>query len=275
MTQPLKKVGERGIGITIFAFAYLFFLYAPMLVLPFFSFADQTIFRFPIEGFSTRWYEELGERPEMITALWNSIQVGLIASILATIMGLLAAKAITRYAMPGKGVAMGLISLPLFIPEVLLGLALLIILNLASIPLSLVTIAMGHVMLCTPFAMSVLIARMDGFDKSLEEASMDLGESGWMTFWRVTFPLIAPAIVSSLLLTFIVSFDEFLLAFFLQGDQITLPLYIWGQLRFPSNFPPVLALGTCILLVSIVLVVFAEWLRQVGAQGDTPNVGVR
>lgn len=275
MTQPLKKVGERSLGITIFAFAYLFFLYAPMLVLPLFSFADQTIFRFPIEGFSTRWYQELGERPEMVKALWNSIQVGLIASILATILGLLAAKAITRYAMPGKGLAMGLISLPLFIPEVLLGLALLIILNLAKVPLSLITIAMGHVMLCTPFAMSVLIARMDGFDKSLEEASMDLGESGWMTFWRVTFPLIAPAVVSSLLLTFIVSFDEFLLAFFLQGDQITLPLYIWGQLRFPSNFPPVLALGTCILLASIVLVVFAEWLRQVGAQGDKPSVGVR
>ena len=95
-----------------------------------------------------------------------------------------------------------------------------------------------------------------------------------MTFWRVTFPLIAPAVVSSLLLTFIVSFDEFLLAFFLQGNEMTLPLYIWGQLRFPSNFPPVLALGTCILLASCALVVFAEWLRQVGAPKDRPHVGV-
>ena len=274
MSAPVKRIGERGIGITIFAFAYLFFLYAPMLVLPFFSFADQTIFRFPIEKFSTRWYEELGNRPEMLTALWNSIQVGLIASIAATLLGLLAAKAITRYAMPGKGFAMALISLPLFIPEVLLGLALLILINLLGLPLSLMTIAAGHVMLCTPFAMAVLVARMDGFDKSLEEASMDLGENGWMTFWRVTFPLIAPAVVSSLLLTFIVSFDEFLLAFFLQGDQITLPLYIWGQLRFPSNFPPVLALGTCILVASCVLVVFAEWLRQVGSADGKPRVGV-
>lgn len=274
MAKRTRKVGERSIGITAFAFAYLLFLYAPMLVLPIFSFADQTIFRFPIENYSTRWYQELGDRPEMMTALWNSIQVGLIASIVATILGLLAAKAITRYAVPGKGFAMGLISLPLFIPEVLLGLALLIILNVMSVPLSLITIAGGHIMLCTPFAMSVLIARMDGFDKSLEEASLDLGESGWMTFWRVTFPLIAPAVVSSLLLTFIVSFDEFLLAFFLQGDQITLPLYIWGQLRFPSNFPPVLALGTCILIVSCVLVVLAEWLRQVGSPDGKPHVGV-
>lgn len=274
MARPLKKVGERSIGITVFAFAYLAFLYAPMLVLPLFSFADQTIFRFPIEKFSTRWYEEIANRPEMLGALWNSLIVGLIASLSATLLGLLAAKAITRYTLPGKGLALGLISMPLFIPEVLLGLALLIILNVAHIPLSLMTIAAGHVMLCTPFAMAVLVARMDGFDKSLEEASLDLGESGWMTFWRVTFPLIAPAVVSSLLLTFIVSFDEFLLAFFLQGNEMTLPLYIWGQLRFPSNFPPVLALGTCILLVSCVLVVFAEWLRQVGAPKDRPQVGV-
>ena len=180
MARAPRRVGARSLPITIFAFAYLIFLYAPMLVLPLFSFADQKIFRFPIETFSTRWYESLADKPEMIAALWNSVMVGLIASISATILGLLAAKAITRYAMPGKGIAMGLISLPLFIPEVLLGLALLIIINLAGLPLSLMTIAAGHVMLCTPFALAVLVARMDGFDKSLEEASLDLGESGWI-----------------------------------------------------------------------------------------------
>lgn len=272
--QPLRKIGERSWGITIFAFAYLAFLYAPMVVLPIFSFADQKVIDFPIKGFTTHWYEEMFAKPEMHKALWNSIQVGIIASITATLFGLLAAKAITRYAIPGKSLAMGLISLPLFIPEILLGLALLIILNVVGVELSLLTIAAGHVLLCTPFAMAVLVARLDGFDKSLEEASLDLGESGWMTFWRVTFPLIMPAVVSSLLLTFIVSFDEFLLAFFLQGTQQTLPLYIWSGLRFPSNFPPTLALGSIILVVSIVLVVLAEWLRQAGTGGGKVKVGV-
>ena len=272
--KPFRKVGDRSWGITAFALLYLAFLYAPMLVLPLFSFADQTVITFPIKGFSTRWYEAMFAKEEMHRALWNSIQVGLIASITATLFGLIAAKAITRYAIPGKGLAMGLISLPLFIPEILLGLALLIILNVVSIPLSLLTIAAGHVLLCTPFAMAVLVARLDGFDKSLEEASLDLGESGWMTFWRVTFPLIMPAVISSLLLTFIVSFDEFLLAFFLQGTQQTLPLYIWSGLRFPSNFPPTLALGTIILVISIVLVVLAEWLRQAGTGGGKVKVGV-
>ena len=93
---------------------------------------------------------------------------------------------------------------------------------------------------------------------------MDLGETPWMTFWRVTFPLVAPGIVSSLLLTFIVSFDEFLLSFFLAGAQPTLPVYIWSQLRFPNKLPGVLALGALILISSCVLVVIAEWVRQLG-----------
>ena len=89
----------------------------------------------------------------------------------------------------------------------------------------------------------MLIARFEGFDRILEEASADLGENGWMTFWRVTFPLMLPGIVASLLLTFIISFDEFLMAYFLSGTEATLPIYIWGQLRFPERLPMVLALG--------------------------------
>ena len=96
--------------------------------------------------------------------------------------------------------------------------------------------------------MLVLISRLEGFDKSLEEASLDLGENAWMTFWRVTFPLAWPGIVSSLLLCFIASFDEFVLAFFLSGNEATLPVFIWSQLRFPARLPGVLALGSCILL---------------------------
>jgi spermidine/putrescine transport system permease protein len=111
------------------------------------------------------------------------------------------------------------------------------------------------------------MSRLEGFDKSLEEASLDLGETGWTTFWRVTFPLALPGIVSSLLLTFIVSFDEFLIAYFLAGNDATLPIYIWSQLRFPYKLPSVLALGAAILVASAVLVVFAEWIRSRGLEG--------
>ena len=101
----------------------------------------------------------------------------------------------------------------------MLGISLLILLNAVEIPLSLMTVTLGHIVICVPFAITVLMSRFDGFDRSLEEASLDLGENGWMTFWRVTFPLVLPGIVSSLLLTFIVSFDDFLIAYFLAGTD--------------------------------------------------------
>lgn len=267
MTKPIraaKRMGDPGGLLGVFAVAYLLFLYIPVLFLPIFSFNDSFFVAFPLKGFTTKWYEQAFADADMLRALTASLQVGAVASIVATILGLLGAKAVTRYRMPGQALVTGTIMLPLFIPEIILGIALLILVNGLSIPLSLYSITIGHIMLCTPFAMAVLTSRLDGFDKSLEEASMDLGETPWMTFWRVTFPLVLPGIVSSLLLSFIVSFDEFLLSFFLQGQQPTLPVYIWSQLRFPNKLPSVLALGALILVVSCVLVVLAEWVRQIG-----------
>lgn len=267
MSKPApeaKRMGDPGAGLGLFAIAYLLFLYVPVLLLPIFSFNDSIFTAFPLKGFTTKWYEQAFADQDMLRSLIASLQVGAVVAIISTILGLFGAKAVTRYRMPGQNAVTGLIMLPLFIPEIILGIALLILINGVKIELSLITIAIGHVMLCTPFAMAVLTSRLDGFDKSLEEASMDLGESPWMTFWRVTFPLVAPGIVSSLLLTFIVSFDEFLLSFFLQGAQPTLPVYIWSQLRFPNKLPGVLALGALILISSCVLVVLAEWVRQLG-----------
>jgi spermidine/putrescine transport system permease protein len=269
MTKPIraaKRMGDPGGLLAVFAVAYLLFLYIPVLFLPIFSFNDSVFVTLPLQGFTTKWYAQAFADEDMLRALYASLQVGAIASVTATILGLLGAKAVTRYRMPGQGLVTGLIMLPLFIPEIMLGIALLILVNVLLIPLGLFTITIGHIMLCTPFAMAVLTSRLDGFDKSLEEASMDLGETPWMTFWRVTFPLVAPGIVSSLLLSFIVSFDEFLLSFFLQGQQPTLPVYIWSQLRFPAKLPGVLALGAVILVVSCILVVIAEWVRQIGTE---------
>lgn len=262
--KPTARMGDPGTGLALFAFAYLIFLYGPVLFLPVFSFNDSIFVTFPLKGFTTKWYEQAFADEDMINALIASLQVGAIVSIVSTILGLFGAKAVTRYRMPGQSAVTGLIMLPLFIPEIILGISLLILLNALGIELGLPSVIVGHIMLCTPFAMAVLSSRLDGFDRSLEEASMDLGETPWMTFWRVTFPLAAPGIISSILLTFIVSFDEFLLSFFLTNQQPTLPVYIWSQLRFPNKLPSVLAMGAIILLASCILVVLAEWVRQLG-----------
>ncbi len=266
------RMGDPGSGLKLFAIAYLIFIYGPVLFLPLFSFNDSIFVAFPLTSFTTKWYEQAFADEKMIGALISSLQVGGIVAVTSTILGMFGAKAVTRYQIPGQGLITATIMLPLFIPEIILGISLLILINSVGISLSLITVTIGHIMLCTPFAMAVLSSRLHGFDRSLEEASMDLGETPWMTFWRVTFPLAAPGIVSSLLLTFIVSFDEFLLSFFLAGQEPTLPVYIWSQLRFPNKLPSVLALGALILIASCVLVVVAEWVRQLGTSEQ--KVGV-
>ena len=172
--QP-SRMGDPVWGLSAFAIAYLVFLYGPVLFLPLFSFNDSIFVAFPLSGFTTKWYEQAFVDDKMIRALVASLQVGGIVAVTATFLGLFGAKAVTRYRVPGQGAVTGLIMLPLFIPEIILGIALLILLNSLSIELGLRSVVVGHVILCTPFAMAVLSSRLDGFDKSLEEASMDLG----------------------------------------------------------------------------------------------------
>jgi spermidine/putrescine transport system permease protein len=254
----------RKPGLFLYALAYLAFLYVPVLFLPLFSFNNSEFIAFPLSGFTLRWYRQLAADTAMLHALGNSLKVGAVTALLSTLLGLSAAKAVTRYRLRGTGAALAFVSLPLFIPDIVLGISLLLLLGAAGLPLSLGAVVLGHLLICVPFALTVLIARFEGFDPSLEEASADLGEDGWMTFWRVTFPLMMPGILASLLLTFITSFDEFLVAYFLSGTEATLPVYIWGQLRFPERLPMVLALGAIILLASVVLVVAAEYVRNLG-----------
>ncbi len=262
----MNRSSRTGL-LTGYAVFYILFLYGPVLLLPLFSFNDSIFAAFPLKGFTLQWYTQMVENASLMEALGNSLKVGVSVSIISTILGLLAAKAMTRYHLPGRGPVTGLIMLPLVVPSIILGIGLLLlVIHVLGIEPSLYTIAAGHILVAVPFAMLVMISRLEGFDKNLEEASIDLGENGWQTFWRITFPLAMPGIVASLLLCFTTSFDEFLLAFFLAGNQATLPLFIWSQLRFPNQLPSVMALGSCILGVSFLVVVFSERMRRRGVQ---------
>ena len=261
-----SRVHGAGKWLVLYAVIYLTFLYLPVAVLPIFSFNDSQYVAFPLKGFTLKWYEELVDNYSLFNALWNSFRVGIVVAVLSTILGTFAAKAVTRYRIKGRGPLIGAIMVPLVIPEIILGIALLMTLSLGGIGLSLYSVGLGHMLLCVPFSMLVLISRMEGFDKSMEEAAQDLGENAWGTFWRVTFPIIFPGIVASLLLTFTISFDEFVLAFFLAGTDSTLPLYIWSSLRFPDKLPGVLSLGAIIIVVSTFIILLAELVRRSGVQ---------
>jgi spermidine/putrescine transport system permease protein len=241
----------RGGWFRVYTMAYLVFLYAPIVLLPIFAFNDATTVAFPLAGATTKWFQKLWEEPELHRALKNSLIIAASSSILATILGIFASRASTRYAYPFKAPLMGLIMLPLVLPEIILAVALLAVL-------------LGHVLVCTPFSIAILSAAFQSLDQSLEEAAYDLGESPLSAFRLVILPLVMPGIISSLLITFTISLDEFIMAFFLAGNENTLPVYIFGQFRFPQNVPVILALGTILVMLSIALLATAEYFRRRG-----------
>jgi spermidine/putrescine transport system permease protein len=258
--------GRHGIPksrwLPVYVTAYLGFLYFPILLLPIFSFNNSSTTTFPLASFTTKWYASLWHNTALMDAARNSLIVGVSVALLSTVLGICAARAITRYRFRGQRAATGLIMAPLFLPEIIVAVSLLMIILQLGVELSLVTVILGQVIFCLPYAMSVLVSGFEGFDRSLEEASLDLGETVVGTFRRVTLPVVAPAIVSSLLVSFTVSLDEFILAFFLSGTEPTLPVYIWGQLRFAAKLPGVLALGSLMLALSILLLTISEIIRR-------------
>ncbi len=265
-------MARRPSTLLLYAIGFMVFLYGPVLLMPVFSLNDSTFATFPLKGFTTRHYGDMWANTSMLLSLKYSLAVAITVSLIATAIGLPASIALTRYRLPGGGPVLGAMMLPLVIPSIVIAVALLvIILRFLQIDLSLWTVGAGHVLLCIPFSMTVLMSRLEGFDKSLEEASRDLGENAWMTFLRVTLPLAMPGVISSLLLCFIISFDEFVIAFFLTGTENTLPVFLFSQLRFPNKLPGTLALGSAILAGSAILVVAAELLRKLGVQSGKPG----
>lgn len=248
--------------LTIYAIAYMIFLYAPVILLPLFAFNDATVIAFPLSGFTTSWFKLLWSTDALHSAVRNSAMVAVVTALVSTVLGACAARAAARYTFPAQKGITGFIMLPLVLPEIIVAVALIVMLMQLGLSLSLWTVVAGHVLICTPFSIAILSSAFTGLDQSLEEASFDLGESRWGTFWRVTLPLVMPGVISSLLICFTISLDEFIIAFFLTGTDATLPVYIWSQLRFPTKLPSIMALGTILLVLSIALLVLAEWFRR-------------
>jgi len=248
--------------LTAYVAAYLLFLYAPVLLLPIFAFNDSRVVAFPLQGFTLDWFRLLLETEPLHAATRNSLIVASVAALLSTAMGLCAARAATRHSFAGKKGIMGLIMVPLVLPEIIVGVSLLVVILQAGFNLNLWSIILGHVLICTPFCTVILSTAFSNLDRNLEEAAIDLGETKLTTFRRVILPLVMPGIMASILIAFTISLDEFIIAFFLSGTETTLPVYIWSQLRFPARLPSVMALGTVLLAISLILLVSAEYLRR-------------
>ncbi len=254
----------RGSGLRIYAIAYLIFLYAPILLLPIFAFNSGTIIAFPLKGFTTDWFSQMAANATLRRAFFNSLIIALSSATFATCLGIFAARASTRFNFPAKTGIMGLIMLPLVLPEIIVAMSLLVVLLAIGMKLSILTVILGHTLICLPYTIAILSTAFNSLDKSLEEAAYDLGETKWSAFRLVILPLVMPGIISALLMSFTISLDEFIIAFFLAGNEPTLPTYIFSQLRFPKSIPVIMALGTVLVVMSILLLTFAEYFRRRG-----------
>ncbi len=256
---------RNGSGLRIYAIVYLAFLYAPIVLLPLFAFNDAAIIAFPLSGFSTRWFQQLWTTEALHQALRNSLFIAVITALLATLLGICAARAGTMPSFPGKRGFLGFVMLPLVLPEIVIAVALLVVVRqVLDLNLSNWTVIAAHTVICIPFSIAILNGAFQNLDASFEEAAMDLGETRWGAFRLVTLPLVFPGIISSLLICFIISLDDFVIAQFLTGANPTMPVYIYGLTRFVDALPLIMALGTILVTISITLLIIAEYFRRRG-----------
>jgi spermidine/putrescine transport system permease protein len=234
---------------SLLMFAYLLL---PIGIVILFSFNNPSgRFNYTWQGFTLKYWQNWNSVPGLWGAMKLSLEIALIASLVATALGTLIALALVRYGFRGRGSTNLLIFLPLSTPEIVLGASLLtLFLNVSFVQLGFWTILIAHVMFCISFAVVTVKARLVGFDRHIEEAAMDLGANEWTTFQKVTLPLIAPAILAALLLCFAISVDDFVVTYLNAGSETTFPLFVWGAARVGAP-PQVNVFGTAIFVVAV------------------------
>ncbi len=237
------------------------FLYLPLAVVVLYSFSATKVNAWPIKGYTLDWYRELLADRDIHEAVQLSIFVGLCAAAIAVVLGTLTAFALDRYDFRAKQAIRFFVVLPIVLPGIVTGVALLAFFTLLGLPLSRWTIIIAHATFCVTLVLNNVIARLGQIPRTFTEASADLGASPQQTFWRVTFPLVRPAIIAGAILAFTLSFDEVVVTFFLTGREKTLPLLIWGRLRQGIS-PEINAAASVIILVSLVGVLVSNRLSK-------------
>ena len=253
---------RNSLPLKSYFFGLITLLYLPIVVLFLFSINANTYLSFPLQGLTLDWYEKLFASEALLRSARNSLVVALGSSLTATLMGTMVSLLMMRYQFRSKGLLVAMAVLPLIVPYIVLAVALLLLFSILNIDRSLLTVGVAHTVVALPYVLLIVGARLAGFDANIEEAAMDLGADYPTTLRRIVIPMIAPAMVSAWLTVFTVSFDEFALALFLAGTQPTFPVYLYGQLRFASRLPIMIALAVLMMIGTLTLVLIAERVRR-------------
>jgi len=243
------------------------FMFAPIVVVVVLSFNPQQFGSFPMEGFSLRWFVKLAQNETILQAFKNSLLLGGLTAVITTAIGILAAMAFVRYDFPAKNTINTLLLSPIMIPEVVLGVALLLFIRWLQQPKSFVLLLIGHVVLTLPYVLLIVQARLVGIKRVYEEAALSLGANPFHTFREVTLPLLMPAILAGMLFSFTISFDDITATlFWATAQNQTVPVKIFGMLR-NSISPEINALGTVMIVLTVATPLLAGWLSRRLARG--------
>jgi spermidine/putrescine transport system permease protein len=264
--KHVRRIRNLKLGLwSVFSSAELAFLYVPVVVLIVFSFNDNSIMRLPLEGFTFRWYIAAFNNEDILVALKNSAIVAGSTTILTLFLGTAAAISIDRLSFPGKGIFNRVIMLPIALPGIITGISLLSFFRSMDMNLTLATVVIGHSVALMSVVVTQVLARLQRFNRRLEEASADLGARPLDTFFSVTLPNIRTSIIGSSLLVFTLSFDEIPITFFLTGRDNTLPMYMYSVMRRGIT-PELNAVGSVIIAISLVLLLTSIYFLSRGSK---------
>jgi spermidine/putrescine transport system permease protein len=248
--------------LTVFAFLAFAYLLLPVAVVIAFSFnAPSGRFNYLWEGFTLDNWANWDAVPGIREAVITSLQIGLLSTIAATVLGTLVALAIVRHRFRGRGATNLLVFLPMSTPEIVLGASLLTLFLNGRVVTGFATIFIAHVLFIVSYVVVTVKARLIDFDRHLEEAAMDLGANEWTTFRKITLPLLAPAILSAAALGFALSIDDFVITFFNSGSTITFPVFIWGAVRVAVP-PQIYVIGSMIFFFTLAMMLLTVWQQR-------------
>jgi spermidine/putrescine transport system permease protein len=256
---------QRGPVTTVITIAALLFLFVPLAVVVLFSFNSTGSLTFPFGGFSMRWYQQITSSVEFRNAVLNSATVASVTAIVTLLFGTLAAYGLSRASTRLRTPIAILLFLPLTLPGLFLGLSLLVLFSRAEVSLSLATVGVAHLVYVLPYYLLIAVAALRRLDPALEEAGQDLGANSWLVFTRVTLPQVWPVLLGAACLAFALSFDEFIITFFVIGAESTLPLFIFSSLRRTVD-PSINAISSLLLAVTLVLFAISFVLTLRGAR---------
>jgi putative spermidine/putrescine transport system permease protein len=257
--QNRLKVGILTRTISV---AGLLFLLAPLLVVVPISFGRSSLLQFPPREFSLRWYRAIASDPQWLTAAGNSLRIALMVAIISTLLSTMAAIGLARFRFPGRTAVQAFVLSPLIVPVIITGVGLYYLFSRLALTGTATALVIGHTIVTFPYGVVVVTAALERFDPRLEQAAMSLGANAFQTFWRVTLPIIRPAIVVAALFAFLISFDEVVIAIFLSGPETsTVPKKMWDGIRFELD-PTLAAVSTLLLAFSALTVTTTELLRR-------------